>query len=53
MTGVTFHKARFNAGYDVYMNSIEAPVVFSVCLLNGKVDTITSEEILQFMELDF
>ena len=40
VNSATFHKASYNQGYDLYLTSVEAPVLFSVSLLNGKIDVI-------------
>ena len=40
VSSATFHKASYNQGYDLYLTSVEAPVLFSISLLNGKIDVI-------------
>lgn len=40
VNSATFLKASFSQGYDLYLTSVEAPVLFSVSLLNGKIDVI-------------
>ena len=40
VNSVTFVKASFSQGYDLYMTSTEAQALFSVSLLNGKIDII-------------
>ncbi|XP_060560214.1 follistatin-related protein 5-like [Ruditapes philippinarum] len=37
---VTFHKARYSHGYDLYLTSTQYPHIYSISLENGKVDTI-------------
>lgn len=40
VNSATFVKASFSQGYDLYLTSVEAQALFSVSLLNGKIDVI-------------
>jgi len=40
----TFHKAVYHHGYDIYMSLTDKPVVFSINLENGKIDTISGND---------
>ena len=51
VNSAAFHKASYNQGYDLYLTSVEAPVLFSISLLNGKIDVIRGKYILQSLSV--